>query len=110
MSFLGLAPPPFFLATPGRPPLPWEQWEQMFNVYLVESGAAKFAPERRKAILLHCLGAEGQRIYETLPAGLTAAAPAVPSAAATAVKDGEKQPQPLLTSTTLHWWHYYTTF
>ncbi|KAL1481695.1 hypothetical protein MTO96_015321 [Rhipicephalus appendiculatus] len=34
MSFLGLAPPPFFLATPGRPPLPWEQ---MFSVYLVAS-------------------------------------------------------------------------
>ncbi|KAL1477332.1 hypothetical protein MTO96_003231 [Rhipicephalus appendiculatus] len=40
MSFPGLAPPLFFLATPGRPPLPWEQWEQMFNVYLVASGAA----------------------------------------------------------------------
>ncbi|KAL1419918.1 hypothetical protein MTO96_004622 [Rhipicephalus appendiculatus] len=51
MSFPGLAPPPFFLATPGRPPLPWEQWEQMFNVYLVASGTAEFTPERRKAIL-----------------------------------------------------------
>ncbi|KAL1426244.1 hypothetical protein MTO96_018369 [Rhipicephalus appendiculatus] len=90
MSFPGLAPPPFFLATPGRPPLPWEQWEQMFNVYLVASGAAEFTPERRKAILLHCLGPEGQRIYQTLPAGSTAAAPAVPSAAALAVKDGDK--------------------
>ncbi|KAH6936449.1 hypothetical protein HPB50_017558 [Hyalomma asiaticum] len=84
MSFPGLAPPPFFLATPGRPPLPWEQWEQMFDVYLVASGAAKFAPGRRKAILLHCLGAEGQRIYQTLPAGLTAAAPAVKDADAAA--------------------------
>ncbi|KAL1469725.1 hypothetical protein MTO96_040897 [Rhipicephalus appendiculatus] len=34
MSFPGLAPPPFFLATPGRPPLQCDQWEQMFNVYL----------------------------------------------------------------------------
>ncbi|XP_070384566.1 uncharacterized protein [Dermacentor albipictus] len=40
MSFIGLAPPPFFLPTPGRPSLPWEQWEQMFNVYLLASGAA----------------------------------------------------------------------
>ncbi|KAH6920315.1 hypothetical protein HPB50_028697 [Hyalomma asiaticum] len=31
MSFTGLPPPPFFLPTPGRPSLPWEQWEQMFN-------------------------------------------------------------------------------
>ncbi|KAL1487273.1 hypothetical protein MTO96_031021 [Rhipicephalus appendiculatus] len=59
MSFPGLAPPPFFLATPDRPPLHWEQWEQMFNVYLVVSGATEFAPERRKAILLHCLGGGG---------------------------------------------------
>ncbi|KAH7984845.1 hypothetical protein HPB52_024495 [Rhipicephalus sanguineus] len=87
MSVPGFAPPPFFLATPGRPPLPWEQWEQLFNVYLVASGAAEFTPARRKAILLHCLGPEGQRS--------TAAAPPVPSAAALAVKDGD---------------HYGTTF
>ncbi|KAL1417712.1 hypothetical protein MTO96_026615 [Rhipicephalus appendiculatus] len=59
MSFPGLAPPPFFLATPGRPPLPWEQWEQMFNVYLVASGAAEFTPERCKAILFALFGAGG---------------------------------------------------
>ncbi|KAL1486270.1 hypothetical protein MTO96_009336 [Rhipicephalus appendiculatus] len=90
MSFPGLAPPPFFLATPGRPPLTWEQWEQKFSVYLVASGAAEITPERRKTILLHCLGPEGQRIYQTLRAGSTAAAPAVPSAAALTVKDGDE--------------------
>uniref|UniRef100_L7M305 Putative tick transposon n=1 Tax=Rhipicephalus pulchellus TaxID=72859 RepID=L7M305_RHIPC len=90
MSFPGLAPPSVFLATPSRPPLPWEQWEKMFNVYLVTSGAAEFAPGRRKAILLHCLGAEGQRIYQTLPAGSSAAAPAAPGAAALADEDGDK--------------------
>uniref|UniRef100_L7LY19 Putative tick transposon n=1 Tax=Rhipicephalus pulchellus TaxID=72859 RepID=L7LY19_RHIPC len=87
MSFPGLAPPPFFLATPGRPPLPWGQ---MFNVYLVASGAAKFAPGRCKATLSHCLKAEGQRIYQTLPAGSSAAAPAAPGATALADKDGDK--------------------
>ncbi|KAH8027998.1 hypothetical protein HPB51_012287 [Rhipicephalus microplus] len=89
MSFPGLTPPPFFLATPIRPPLPWQQWEQMFNLYLVASVASEFVPGRCKAILLHCLGAEGQRICQTLPAGSTAAALALPSAAATAVKDGD---------------------
>nr|XP_050041251.1 uncharacterized protein LOC126538452 [Dermacentor andersoni] len=84
MSFTGLAPPPFFFPTPGRPSLPWKQWEPMFNVYLLSSGAAAFKPEQRKAILLHCLGAEGQRIYQTLHAGTSAAAPAAPSAAARA--------------------------
>ncbi|XP_077551303.1 uncharacterized protein LOC144164995 [Haemaphysalis longicornis] len=77
MSFSGLAPPPPFLPAPGRPSLPWEEWEQTFTVYLLASGAAEFPPERRKAILLHCLGAEGQRIYRTLPAGSSAAEPAV---------------------------------
>ncbi|KAH6925127.1 hypothetical protein HPB50_001173 [Hyalomma asiaticum] len=56
----------------------------MFNVYLLASRAAEFKPERRKAILLHCLGAEGQRIYQTLHAGTSATAPAAPSAAAPA--------------------------
>ncbi|XP_072143589.1 uncharacterized protein, partial [Dermacentor andersoni] len=84
MSFTGLAPPPFFFSTPGRQSLPWEQWEPMFNVYLLASGAAAFKPEQRKAILLHCLGTEGQHIYQTLHAGTSAAAPAAPSAAARA--------------------------
>ncbi|XP_077548043.1 uncharacterized protein LOC144160724 [Haemaphysalis longicornis] len=77
MSFSGLAPPPPFLPAPGRPSLPWEEWEQSLTVYLLASGAAEFLPERRKAILLHCLGAEGQRIYRTLPAGSSAADRAV---------------------------------
>lgn len=88
MSFPGLAPPPPFLQTPGRPSLPWEEWEQTFTVYLLASGAAECPPERRKAILLHCLGAEGQRVFRTLPAGSSAAAPAVqdkPTAATTDV-------------------------
>ncbi|CAN7989634.1 unnamed protein product [Ixodes pacificus] len=88
MSFLGLAPPPPFLPTPGRPSLPWEEWEQTFTVYLLASGAAACPPERRKAIPLHCLGAEGQRVFRTLPAGSSAAAPAVqdkPTAATTDV-------------------------
>ncbi|KAH6939414.1 hypothetical protein HPB50_017812 [Hyalomma asiaticum] len=34
-SFTGLAPPPYFFPMPGRPSLPWEQWEQMFNVYIL---------------------------------------------------------------------------
>ncbi|XP_075732487.1 uncharacterized protein LOC142775055 [Rhipicephalus microplus] len=38
----------------------------MFNVYLLASGASEFSPERRKALLLHSLGPEGQRIFNTL--------------------------------------------
>lgn len=67
MAFAGLAPPEPFLPTPGLPSVPWPQWHGMFNVYLLATGAAEFLPERRKALLLHCLGAEGQRIFNTLP-------------------------------------------
>ncbi|KAL1487346.1 hypothetical protein MTO96_046576 [Rhipicephalus appendiculatus] len=40
----------------------------MFETYLLASGATEFSPERRRAILIHCLGPEGQRIFNTLPA------------------------------------------
>ncbi|KAL1420070.1 hypothetical protein MTO96_024655 [Rhipicephalus appendiculatus] len=45
-----------------------EQWHRMFETYLLASGATEFSPERRRAILIHCLGTEGQRIFNTLPA------------------------------------------
>ncbi|XP_077527951.1 uncharacterized protein LOC144139502 [Haemaphysalis longicornis] len=92
MSFSCLAPPPPFLPAPGRPSLPWEEWKQTFTVYLLACGAAEFPPERRKAILLHCFGAQGQPIYRTLPAGSSAAAPAPARATALAVQ--EKPPAP----------------
>ncbi|KAL1448373.1 hypothetical protein MTO96_044082 [Rhipicephalus appendiculatus] len=78
MSCSGLAPPPPFLLSPGRPVVPWEQWHRMFHTYLLASGATEFSPERRRAILIHCLGTEGQRIFNTLPA--TAATTATASA------------------------------
>ncbi|KAL1474865.1 hypothetical protein MTO96_037704 [Rhipicephalus appendiculatus] len=110
MSFPGLAPPPFFLATPGWPPLPWEQWDQMFNVYLVASGVAEFTPERRKAILSHCLGPEGQRIYQTLPQGRPPQHQQCQAPQRSPLRTAISLPQPLLTNPTLHSWHYGTTF
>ncbi|KAL1485309.1 hypothetical protein MTO96_032039 [Rhipicephalus appendiculatus] len=66
MAFAGIAPPDPFLPTPGRPVQPWSRWHDMFKVYLLASGASEFSPEQRKAILLHYLGPEGQRIFNTL--------------------------------------------
>ncbi|XP_042150198.1 uncharacterized protein LOC115319397 [Ixodes scapularis] len=67
MSFSGLAPPPPFLPAPGRPAVAWPQWLRMFETFLLASGASDFTPERRKALLLHSLRLEGQRIFFSLP-------------------------------------------
>ncbi|KAH7985029.1 hypothetical protein HPB49_026642 [Dermacentor silvarum] len=66
MSISGLQPPPPFLSSPGHPVIPWEQWIQAFKNYMVASGASDLPAMRRKAILLNCLGLEGQRIFQTL--------------------------------------------
>ncbi|KAH7936857.1 hypothetical protein HPB49_005848 [Dermacentor silvarum] len=84
MSIPGLQPPPPFLPSPGHPAVPWDQWKQAFQTYMVASGASELPAERRKAILLTCLGMEGQRIFSTLkPADLqSGSAPATsPSSA-----------------------------
>ncbi|KAL1451247.1 hypothetical protein MTO96_006304 [Rhipicephalus appendiculatus] len=75
MSFSGLAPPPPFLPAQGRPPVPWPQRLRMFETFLLASGASDFMPERRKALLLHSLGIEGQRIFFTLPPHASETAP-----------------------------------
>ncbi|KAH7932426.1 hypothetical protein HPB51_029290 [Rhipicephalus microplus] len=41
----GLAPPPFFIATPDRPPLPRQQCEKMLNEYQGVSGPGEFTPD-----------------------------------------------------------------
>ena len=67
MNLEGIRPPPLFLPTPGRPTIPWETWKSRFQTYLIATGGDAFAADRQRAILLHCLGEEGQRIHETLP-------------------------------------------
>lgn len=58
--------PAFFLASPGPPAVPWESWEAAFNNYLLASGADELPDRRRQALLIHCLGTEGQRVYFNL--------------------------------------------
>ncbi|KAH7985913.1 hypothetical protein HPB49_026219 [Dermacentor silvarum] len=38
----------------------------MFENFLLASGASDFKPERRKALLIHSLGVEGQRVFSSL--------------------------------------------
>ena len=39
----------------------------MFQTYLIASGAIDYPAVRKRALLLHCLGTEGQTIFNTLP-------------------------------------------
>ncbi|XP_077550610.1 uncharacterized protein LOC144163749 [Haemaphysalis longicornis] len=64
---MSLHQPPEFLPTPGKPAIPWTQWHRVFKNYLLASGSDAHTPARRKALLLHCLGVEGQRVYYALP-------------------------------------------
>ncbi|XP_049274648.1 uncharacterized protein LOC125759656 [Rhipicephalus sanguineus] len=64
---MSLHQPPEFLPTPGKPTLPWTQWHRLFKNYLLASGSDVHSSARRKALLLRCLGVEGQRLYYALP-------------------------------------------
>jgi hypothetical protein len=59
---------PAFLATPGRPPIPWDRWKAMFEDWLLAIGfPVGEAMEQRKAALLRAsLGTEGFRLYTLL--------------------------------------------
>ncbi len=61
--------PPPFLSGSGEPPLPFDTWQKIFQNYMIVIQATGDAwPEaRRRAVLLHCLGTEGQRLFYTLP-------------------------------------------
>ncbi|KAH6945972.1 hypothetical protein HPB50_010957 [Hyalomma asiaticum] len=65
-ALAALLPPPPFLATPGTPAIPWPRWVRLFEDFLLASGATDLPAPRRRALLLHCLGREGQRIFDAL--------------------------------------------
>ncbi len=60
--------PDIFLPCPGLLAVPFKTWVRMFENYLLVINANGNAwPEARKrALLLHCLGSEGQGIFHTL--------------------------------------------
>ena len=66
MDLLQAAPAPF-LPAPGDPTVPWAVWIAQFDNYLLAIGGDAFPQARQKAILLHSLGCEGQRVFQTLP-------------------------------------------
>ncbi len=64
----GVHTPPPFLSCPGEPSTDWRAWLTAFDTYLTTSGlnAAEVRDEQKRALLLHCIGMEGQRIFATL--------------------------------------------
>ncbi len=71
MADIALPPPAPFLALPGEPPIPWTRWLQSFETFLLAVGLTDVSAARKKALLLHCLGAEGQRVLGALESGTT---------------------------------------
>ncbi|KAH6945017.1 hypothetical protein HPB50_006743 [Hyalomma asiaticum] len=55
-------PPPPFLQCPGVPPISWQQWRPVLQVY-IDAAARDAAPEHKKALLLNALGVDGLNCY-----------------------------------------------
>jgi len=66
MAESSLPAPSVFLASPGEPAVPWKRWVENFKIYLTASGLNTVAADRKRAILFHCLGTEGQRLAQSL--------------------------------------------
>ena len=67
-TITGIPCPVPFLQVPGEPPVPWGQWLKTFDNYLLAIDLDSTKNEARcRALLISCLGAEGQRILYTFP-------------------------------------------
>lgn len=61
---LRFIPLPAFLALLGKPLILWPSWQEFFQTFITAIRLANAA--RLKAMLIHSLGTEGQRIFRTL--------------------------------------------
>ncbi|KAJ8356570.1 hypothetical protein SKAU_G00193640 [Synaphobranchus kaupii] len=61
-------PPSHFLTLPGEPPVPWTRWYEAFETYISVLAVEDLSAAWKQAMLIHCLGIEGQRIFKTLGA------------------------------------------
>ncbi|XDV17686.1 hypothetical protein PO909_023512 [Leuciscus waleckii] len=69
MDDIAQPPPAPYLTLPGEPPIPWTHWLQSFETFILAVGLTDVSTAHKKALLLHCLGAEGQRVLGTLEIG-----------------------------------------
>ncbi len=68
MAAVASFPTPF-LPCPGELSIPFDVWLKMFRNYLlvVNVSGDEWPATRKRALFLHCLGTEGQRLFYTLP-------------------------------------------
>lgn len=66
MATLNLSQPAPFLQSAGDPATPFKAWIRTFENYLLAMSAKELPDARKRALLIHCLGAEGQRLFYTL--------------------------------------------
>ncbi len=66
MVLLALSPPPAFFNMPGEPTIPFNAWICMFDNYVTALSEEDIAEKTKRALLIHCLGTEGQMIFYTL--------------------------------------------
>ena len=69
----GIPAPSPFLHTPGEPAITWNNWVKTFDNYLLAVGLDEAKEEARcRALLISCLGVEGQRILYTFDSATVA--------------------------------------
>jgi len=61
-----LPTPPVFMSSQGETTVPWEEWLEIFENYLTARGDVGADTGRKVAILLCCLGTEGQSQYRAI--------------------------------------------
>ena len=65
MAAIEIPPPPVFLAVPGKPPIPFDDWIEMFQTFIDASGA-KYDDQRLVSLLKAVLGAVGFFQYKAI--------------------------------------------
>lgn len=60
-----LSQPTPFLQNVVEPPMPFNAWIRVFENYVLAM-YEELSDTRKRALLIHCLGAEGQRLFNTL--------------------------------------------
>lgn len=67
MAGVFIQPPSAFEPNTENPAISWEEWRSSYLIYETACEYAKKPKAARKALLLHVLGPQARRIYQTFP-------------------------------------------